>query len=261
VATEESADLPRFAGVSVPEPEYAGDDGSPDPRLADVLSFYAAGSCSRRDVVVALLSARVMTPVMSVLDEAEESSGGLLQEKSSYMASVSMVGADGRRALLAFTSVAAMAAWDPAARGIPAPATRAAAAALDGGADALLIDLDGPVRLVLDGAALESLADGRVPPQPWDDPAVAAAVLTAAGQVPGLGRVRLAAPEDPADPQSPDLVLLVEPTREAFAASAATAATAETLAEQLARCVVINPVIAELCPRGVAVGMVDVSGA
>ena len=30
----------RFAGVVVPEPEFADDDGSADPRLAEVLAAY-----------------------------------------------------------------------------------------------------------------------------------------------------------------------------------------------------------------------------
>jgi hypothetical protein len=246
VATEEGADLPRFAGVSLPEPDYAGDDGSPDPRLADVLSSYEAGGCSRRDVVAALLTARLMTPLVSVLDEAEESSAGLRQEKSSHLASVSLVDGGGRRALLAFTSVAAMAAWDPGARGIPAPATRAAAAALDEAADALLIDLAGPVRLVLDGAALEALAVGRMAPPPWDDPDVAAAVLAAAGQVGGLSRVRLCAPEDLGDPASPDLVLLLD---------LVPGSDAVEVSEQVAHLVVRDPVVAASCPRGVGVGI------
>jgi hypothetical protein len=181
-----------------------------------------------------------------VLDEAEQTPDGLRQEKSSHMASVSLVGADGRRALLAFTSVAAMAAWDRGARGIPAPATRAAAAALEEGADALLLDLAGPARLVLEGAALHALALGLVPPPPWDDPDVAAAVLRAAGQVTGLGRVRLEAPERPDDPGSPDLVLLLELTPGSDPAA---------VAEQVARTVVGDPVVAGSCPRGVAVGV------
>ena len=248
MATEESADLPRFAGVSLPEPDYAGDDGSPDPRLADVLSAYEAGRCSRRDVVAALLAARVMTPLVSVLDEAEESSSasGLRQEKSSHLTSVSLVGADGRRGLLAFTSVAAMAAWDPDARAIPAPAIRAAAAALDEGADALLLDLAGPVRVVLDGAALEALAGGRVPPSPWDDSEVAAAVLAAVGQVPGVNRVRLCAPDDVADPASPDLVLLLD---------LAAGCDAVEVSEEVARRAVRDPLVADRCRRGVGVGI------
>ena len=251
MTTEDDPDPRRFAGVSVPEPDYAGDDGTADPQVSDAMAAYDDGRCARRDVVVALLTARLMTPLVAVLDEVEESPDGLRREKSSHMASVSLVGADGRRALLAFTSVAAMTVWDPAARGIPAPATRVAAAALEEGADALLLDLAGPARLVLEGAALQALALGEVPAAPWNDPDVAAAVLAAAGQVAGLGRVRLVAPERPDDPGSPDLVLLLELTP---------GADPDAVAEQVARTVVGDPVVADSCPRGVGVGVVGGRG-
>ena len=102
-----------------------------------------------------------MTPLVAVLDEAEESPDGLRQDKSSHMASVSLVAADGRRGLLAFSSVQSMAAWDPAARGIPALGATVAAGALDEGADAVLLDLAGPVRVALDGALLRALGHRR----------------------------------------------------------------------------------------------------
>ncbi len=250
MTTHECADPRRFAGVSVPEPEFAGDDGRADPRLSEVVTSYDEGRCSRRDLVSALLTSRLMTPLMAVLDEAEESAGGLRQEKSSHLASVSLVGADGRRALLAFTSVAAMASWDPSARGIPAPAIRVAAGAVAEGASAVLLDHAGPVRLVVGGTALEALGAGRVPAHPWEDPDVAAAVLAAAGRIDGLARVGLAPPDDPADPAAPDLVLVVE---------LAQGADPDTVAEQVALLVLAAPVVAEACRRGVVVALSDPS--
>ena len=81
----------RFEGVSVPEPDYANDDGSIDPQLERVLKAYDDGSASLRDVVAVLAHARLMTPLVAVLDEAESSPDGLRQEKSSHLASVSLV--------------------------------------------------------------------------------------------------------------------------------------------------------------------------
>ena len=62
------------------------------------------------------------------------------------MASVLMRGSDGRLALLAFTGLEAMRRWNPDARPVPVPARTAALAAIQDGAEALLIDLAGPVR-------------------------------------------------------------------------------------------------------------------
>ena len=46
------------------------------------------------------------------------------------MAAMTLLAADGHRALPVFTSIAALAAWDPAARPVPVTAARAAQAAV-----------------------------------------------------------------------------------------------------------------------------------
>ena len=92
--------------------------------------------------------ARLLVPVVAVLGEAEVGPDGLVRDKSSDMGAVLMRGADGRTALLAFTSLDAMHRWDPDARPVPVPAQVAAQAALQDGAAALLIDVAGPVRFV-----------------------------------------------------------------------------------------------------------------
>ena len=79
------------------------------------------------------------------------------------MASVSLVQADGRRGLLAFTGIESLARWDPAARPVPVTSHQVAAAALDEGADGVLVDLAGPVRFAIDGELLRELAQGITP--------------------------------------------------------------------------------------------------
>ena len=235
----------RFAGVVVPEPEFADDDGTLQPALGAVLAAYDEGRASVRDVALVLATARLMTPLVAVLDEAEDSPDGLRREKSSHMASVSLVAADGRRGLLAFSSVPAMAAWDPAARGIPALGAKVAAGALEEGADAVLLDLAGPVRLALDGALLRALGSGAPLPLPYADPSVHDAVVSALSGLDGLAGVLLEAPE-PGEEPAPDLVVIVTPV-----AGADSDALARAVAERL----VAHPAVAGACPRGVAVGV------
>ena len=69
-------DLRRFAGVVVPDPAFAHDDGTLQPALGDVLAAYDVGLASVRDVAVVLAGSRLMTPLVAVLDEAEESPDG-----------------------------------------------------------------------------------------------------------------------------------------------------------------------------------------
>jgi hypothetical protein len=256
VSDDGGADPRRFAGATVPETEFAGDDGSADPRVIDALSAYAGSRNGLGAVVAALLGVRLMTPLVAVLDEAEDPGSGaghgLRQEKSSHLASVSLVAPDGRRALLAFTSVAAMAAWDPAARGIPAPATRVAAAALDEGADAVLLDLGSDLRCVVDGTALASLAQGVTPPPAYADPLVLAAVDAALAVVDGLRSARVAPPSDPHDADAPDLLVLVEPWD---------GVDPGPLAREVAERLLEDPAVSRACRRGVAVGLAGVTGA
>ena len=89
---------------------FAGDDGRADPRW--VQAYADPGQ------VESLLRAgvRLLVPIVSVLDEVDAESGA---DKSSHMASVSLVQADGRRGLLAFTGVETMSLWDPAAQPVP----------------------------------------------------------------------------------------------------------------------------------------------
>lgn len=135
---------------------FSGDDGGVDTALADALA--AGDGDAVRELLVSGL--RLLVPIVAVLDEADEATGA---DKSSHMASVSLVQPDGRRGLLAFTSIETMRAWDPDARPVPARAPDVAAAAVEEGADGVLVDIAGPVRFAIDGELLVALA--RRPPR------------------------------------------------------------------------------------------------
>jgi hypothetical protein len=134
-----------LAGAGSPD-----DTGAADPALAAALTAYAADPAREPEVLAALGEARLLVPVVAQLGESELGPDGLARDKSADMAAVLMRGADGRLALLAFTSLDAMQRWDPDARPVPVPARTAALAALQDGADALLVDLAGPVRYLVD---------------------------------------------------------------------------------------------------------------
>ncbi len=99
---------------------------------------------------------------MATLGEVEYDEQGLAHDKSSEMAAVLITGRDDRLALLAFTSVASLAAWNPEARPVAVTARDAARSALHDGADALVVDIAGPALFPVEGDALRHLADGLV---------------------------------------------------------------------------------------------------
>jgi hypothetical protein len=115
---------------SLAEPAFPDDDGLIDSALAPALGD---------DVRVAEVfgGVRVFVPIVAVLGERATGGG----DKSADMAAVLMTGKDGRTALLAFSSVAALQAWDPTARPVPVWGRDAVSAARDEGASAILLDL------------------------------------------------------------------------------------------------------------------------
>jgi hypothetical protein len=160
---------------------FSGDTGAPDPALADALASYAAEPGLRvADVLEALAGvggatgggassgARLLVPVVAVLGEVEVDGAGLAHDKSSDMAAVLLTGADGRLALLAFTSTDAMRRWNPEARPVPVAAALAAQAAVQEGAAALVVDVAGPVTFVVEAEDLQGLAAGWAPARVGD---------------------------------------------------------------------------------------------
>ncbi len=110
---------------------------------------------------------------------------------SKEMAFPTLIGRDGRPALLAFTSLDALIRWRPDARPVPAPAAQVWGTAT-GSQCAVVIDVAGPVPLAVDGARLHALANGEPPPAPQDDPDVRAQVDYVLAAQPAIVGARLA---------------------------------------------------------------------
>ena len=148
------------------------DRGDPDPRVTAALGAFAAGQGSEHAALAALASARLLVPVVAVPAEAAPpapADGGLRREKTSEMALPTLVGSDGRRAVLAFTGLPSLTAWRPEARPVPVTARQVwQAGAQEAGA--VVIDIAGPAPFAVDGARLAALAGGHPAPAPHNDP-------------------------------------------------------------------------------------------
>ena len=134
---------------SLAEPAFPDDDGSVYPELAE-----AFGDDTR--VLAVLGGVRVFVPVVALLGDSPAGT-----DKEADMAAVLMTGADGRTALLAFSSVAAMATWNADARPVPVWGRQAARAALDEDASALLLDHASPTFTVIETSDVEHVAAGH----------------------------------------------------------------------------------------------------
>lgn len=132
--------------------------------MREALAEYARDPfAGRYQLIAALQGARVLAPVVALLGEVEynERDGhSHVHEKTSDMATVLTTAPDGRTGMLAFTSLQAMAAWDPQARPVATSLQIAAASGIQDGASALVLDLAGPQQLIIEGDDLTYVADG-----------------------------------------------------------------------------------------------------
>lgn len=197
-----------MTGLTGADARYRDDRGEPDPAVTAALAAYEAGLGGERAVLITLAAARLLVPVVPVLagagqagtaqatdanNPAELLAGLTAGEKRSEMAIPSLVGQDGRLAVLAFTCADSLRRWQPGARPVPVPASRVFQAAV-AESSGVVVDVAGPVPVTVEGTRLAALAAGRAIPDMHEDPDVWNLVAEAAGSVaPGI-RVRLGPP-------------------------------------------------------------------
>jgi len=169
---------------------FAGDDGSADPALAAVLTAYRCGQVDLHHVQQALVQARVMVPLVAESGHDGAGAAGQRLDKTAAMSSVTITGRDGRLAQPMFTSIDALRAWNADARPFPSTAVDVARGAYAMGVVAVILDVAGPIEVVLEGPSMLALAECR----PWlpaaSDPEVLAAVGEALAGLPGLAAVQ-----------------------------------------------------------------------
>jgi SseB protein N-terminal domain len=204
----------------VPVSRPAGDAGGADPAVAAALAAYAAGQGTELAALTAVAASRLLVPVVAVLAETAEDG----TEKETEMALPTLIGNDGRKAVIAFTSAATISRWRADARPVPVPAARLWPAVAAEQADAVVIDVAGPVPLVIEGARLAALAGGGTPPAPHADPDVYAQVASAISSLSGTSGFTL----EPGGPEAELTVTL------AAADPAAARAAAQAIAGRLA---------------------------
>jgi hypothetical protein len=217
-----------------------------------VLARYAAGQESEPAMLTALAGARLLVPLVERPAEAgpvhSDDTGcagpghagpddaGCDHRMAREMAFPSLIGRDGRPALLAFTSLAALLSWRPDARPVPTPAGQVWGSAVDG-QSAVVIDVAGPVPVAVDGARLAALAAGQPPPEPHADPDIRADVAAALAGTPARAGLPVIAGADlAAGPDGTDLAvrLLLKSPAPGSLAQQAVQQAAEAIAARLA---------------------------
>lgn len=136
---------------------FVGDEGHADPLVRSALR-QAQDQIGYVRAVVALCTTRLLMPIVATGESNEK---GPDPHRGTEMAAVSVQSGSGERALLAFTGLDAMQAWNRAARPILCTLDDLCATALEVGAVALLLDIVGPATFIIEGETLRALAAGQ----------------------------------------------------------------------------------------------------
>ena len=202
----DSAGVP-WAGRSFGHNSGSGDDGSAPELLVAAIRRFRAGEAGEADVVDALRDSRLLIPLVAVAGELGTNDQGHAIDKSQELSIVTVMGPDGRSVLPAFTSVAAMTAWNPTARPVPATALRVALAAASENTDLVVLDPTSATEFALRRPALWAL----VQTQPWLpsylDTEVLSAFMDAAELEPAVAAVQLAPGDPGARLAGPELIV------------------------------------------------------
>ncbi|WP_375422753.1 SseB family protein [uncultured Friedmanniella sp.] len=142
---------------------FPGDDGlaRPATRRALAAAVAVADPSAYLRAVAALCEDRLLVPVVATATRTGTGAAGLMSDKEAEMSVVMLQAGDGRRALLAFTGLDALQAWQADARPVPVTLDRAAQTARAEDVSTLLVDFAGPHPLVIDGEVLQALAAGH----------------------------------------------------------------------------------------------------
>ncbi|TFC78666.1 SseB family protein [Cryobacterium sp. TMS1-20-1] len=160
--TADSAGQP-WAGREFEANLDAGDDGAAPAALAAALARFQAREAGEESVIDAIRGSRLLIPLVTKLGEAAVNARGQTIDKTQELSIITVEGPDGRTVLPVFSSTAAMAAWNPLARPVPADAVRVALAAAQEDTDLVVLDPTSPGEFIIRRPALWAIAQSL----PW----------------------------------------------------------------------------------------------
>jgi hypothetical protein len=203
MSDSDSAGVP-WEGRSFDQAESSDDDGSAPAKLLEALKRFRSRELGEAEVVDEVRVSRLLIPLVAQAGDVGVLPTGRLVDKTQELSIVTVSGPDGRSVLPAFTSVEAMAHWNPTARPIPADGVRVALAAASEATDLVVLDATSDTEFAIRRPALWAMAQAR----PWrpsylDEEVLAEFMAAADGEgaivaiqlAPGDPDARLAGPE------------------------------------------------------------------
>ncbi|MFM6962751.1 MAG: SseB family protein [Micrococcales bacterium] len=156
----DSAGTP-WAGREFDENPWSNDDGSADPKFIETLAAFRTGAATNEQVVDVIRKMRLLIPLLADLGEGGEGAHGQTVDKSADLSIVTVATPDDQNGLPVFSSVAAMQAWNPTARPVPADARRVALAAASEGNTRIIVDAQSETEFAIRRPAIEAIATAQ----------------------------------------------------------------------------------------------------
>lgn len=206
MALADSAGVP-WEGRHFEQNPHAADDGSAPAALLEALGRFRSGEADASIVIDALRGSRLLIPLVAQLGEAGENEHGQLVDKSQELSIVTVAGPDGRNVLPVFSSVAAMARWNPDARPVPADGVRVALAAASEQTDLVVLDPRSDSEFVVRRPALWAIAQGEAWLPSHLDPEVLAAMRDSVSEEAAVTGIRLASGDPAATLAGPEVMV------------------------------------------------------
>lgn len=198
-----------FEGRSFGHVPASDDDGSAPPALLEALRQFRAGELGQAEVVDVIRASRLLIPLVAVRGEEGVGTRRQTVDKTQELSVVTVAARDGRATLPVFTSVAAMSAWNPDARPVPADGARVALAAAGESTELVVLDPGSETEFVIRRPALWAVAKG----EPWTpsflDYALAEVFLESARGEPAVRLMELTPGDPDARLAGPELMLRV----------------------------------------------------
>ncbi len=167
----DSAGTP-WKGRSFEQNSFANDDGMAPEGLIDSIRAFRAGEKGAEQVLDQIRLARLLVPLLATLGESEVGTHGKKVDKSAELSIVTVKSPDNQDSLVVFSSVDAMARWNPASRPVPTDAIRVSLAAASQMSTRVVLDPGSDNEFVIRRPAIAKIAQSLAWLPPEKNPTV-----------------------------------------------------------------------------------------
>jgi hypothetical protein len=203
----DSSGVPWEGRTFQPNP-HAGDTGEAPADVAESLTAWRAGTGSFTDLVAAFATNRFLIPLVTHAGDDFDVDNPVMEDKVQELSVITVAGPSGEKVIPAFTSVAAMSAWNSEARPIPIEAQRVALAAASEQTDRIVVN-PGTDSIVLRRPVVWSIAQGNSYSAPWESTEFVTKTRSLLAGIDNLLEIRVEPGDSKATGDGPDVTLLL----------------------------------------------------